>query len=464
MRNLPSVDRVLAHPAISTAASATPRTMVVKAVRSAIEEARQAAKAGKSDEPGSIDSIASRACEIIKQMMAPSLKSAINATGVIIHTGLGRSVLAEDAVEAIKRAASKHCTLEIDIETGRRGSRIAHVESLLCELTGAESAAVVNNNAAAVVLAIGTMAHDREVLISRGELVEIGGRFRMPDVIRAAGCRLVEVGTTNRTRISDYEAAITENTALILKVHPSNYCIVGFTEEASIEELVELGRKTHVPVMHDIGSGALIDLSQFGIKDEPMVQDSVRAGCDVVAFSGDKLMGSVQAGILVGKRESIEECRRNPLARALRVDKLTLAGLEATLRIMREPEDAIAKIPTLRYISRTINEIDEMAKKLADRLRETLGKEFEIATEESVCKVGGGSLPGQNLPSIAVAIRSKLVTPDEIAVFFRKHGKAIIGRVENDAFLLDMRTVESDEIDEIITRAQEISRLNNANG
>lgn len=456
MRNLPSVDRVLAHPAVMEAASNAPRSTAVEAVRLAVEEARQAIKAGASGKSLSIDAIAYRACEIIGQVTLPSLKPAINASGVIIHTGLGRSVLAEEAVEALRRAASQHCTLEIDIETGRRGSRISHVANLLCKLTGAEAAAVVNNNAAAVMLAIGTIARGRDVLISRGELVEIGGRFRMPEVIEAAGCRLVEVGTTNRTRISDYEAAVTENTALILKVHPSNYWIVGFTEEVSIEELVELGRKARVPVMHDIGSGALIDMNQFGLKNEPMVQDSMRAGCDIAAFSGDKLLGSVQAGILVGRKDIIEECRRNPLARAFRVDKLTLAGLEATLRIMIEPNEALKKIPTLRYISRPADEIAELANKLAGRLKKTLGKEFDVSTEETASKVGGGSLPGQDIPSTAVVIRSKRMGAEEIAAFFRKHSTAIIGRVENEAFMLDMRTVESDEIDEIITRAQEI--------
>jgi L-seryl-tRNA(Ser) seleniumtransferase len=334
---------------------------------------------------------------------------------------------------------------------------MSHVEGLLRRLTGAQSAMIVNNNAAAVLLAINTLADGQEVVISRGQLVEIGGQFRIPDVIRQAGCRLVEVGATNRTRISDYASTITEETALILRVHPSNFRIVGFTEEAALGELVELGESRGVPVMDDLGSGSLIDMARFGLRDEPTVQDSVRAGCDIIAFSGDKLLGGTQAGILLGRTDLIERCKRNPLARVVRVDKLTLAGLEATLRLYLDPDRALTAIPALRYISRPLPEIAKQAESLAASLQDALGDGYYIEAVDVRSQVGGGSLPEQDLPSKAVTLRSDRISAEDSSSWFRRHRVPIFGRIENGRLVFDLRTVEPAEAIIIVDRARELS-------
>lgn len=458
MRQLPSVDKLLAHSALERLAQRIPRPLVVEAVRQSIEDARAAIKAGQ-DMNTDLDTLAESAQRLASQKAGPSLRPAINATGVILHTGLGRAVLAPEAREAIAAVASGHSTLEIDVETGHRGFRIHHVEELLCRLTGAEAATVVNNNAAAVLLAINTLARNLEVVISRGQLVEIGGQFRIPEIIERAGCRLVEVGTTNRTRISDFADAVTEETGLILRVHPSNFRVVGFTEEPAIGELVELGRSAFVPVMDDLGSGALIDLSRFGLHGEPLVQDSVRAGCDVITFSGDKLLGGTQCGIMVGSIETIDQCKQSPLARVVRVDKLTLAGLEATLRLYLEPERAMESIPTLRYIARPLAEIDRQARGLASRLRRVLGPDFEVDVADVRSEVGGGSLPGRDLPSKAVTLRSNRISAEDLSGMFRMHQTPIFGRIEHDRVVFDLRTVEPAETKTILECAAEIARI-----
>lgn len=453
LRQIPSVDSVLAHPMIIAASHNIARPILLRAIRHVLDELRQAIHQNESIAI-EIDTVVAEAIASAEQEMQSSLRKAINATGIILHTGLGRAVLADAACEAISSIAYGHSTLEVDVESGRRGSRIGHVEDILKNLTGAEAATVVNNNAAAVLLAVNTFAEGKDVIISRGQLVEIGGQFRVPDVIKSAGCRLVEVGTTNRTRISDYEAAITPDTGLILRVHPSNFKIVGFTEEPTIAELAKLGKEAGIPVMDDLGSGALIDLSLLGIKDEPTAQDSVRANCDVISFSGDKLLGATQAGILIGKTEFIEKCRKNPLARALRVDKLTLAGLEATIRLYYDQENAIKAIPTLRYISRSLSQIEKLADELSEKLRSILGILVDIRIENVMSQVGGGSLPGQNLESKAVTLRSDHFSAEDSINWFRKHKVPIFGRIENDRLIFDVRTLESEEIDIIVDRAR----------
>ena len=369
----------------------------------------------------------------------PHLRRIINATGVVVHTNLGRAPLPDSALEHIYNIGRYYSNLEFDLDRGFRGSRYVHVQELLCEITGAEDALVVNNNAGAVLITLNTLAKGKEVVVSRGELVEIGGSFRIPDVMEWAGCTLKEVGTTNKTRLSDYEKAINENTALLLKVHKSNYAIVGFTEEVRTEELVDLGKRYGIPVMEDLGSGCLIDFSEYGLMKEPTVQEVVQAGVEVATFSGDKLLGGPQAGIIVGKREIIQAIRKNPLNRALRIDKLTLAGLEMVLRIYREEERAIKEVPTLAMILKSQSELKKSATKLSRNLKKLglQGFEFEIA--RTVGRTGGGALPLLELPSYAVKVKTERTTVDELKAYLRKFDVPIIGRIEDDALYLDVR-------------------------
>lgn len=439
-RKLPAVTRLLDDPRIAGACGELPRPVVVDALRRVLQDAREAGTAP------SVDDLVEAALLRARVLNRRSLRKAINATGVILHTGLGRAVLCDAARQAIAEVASGHSTLEIDLASGRRGDRQSHVAGLLRELTGAESAAVFNNNAGAVLLAVTALAAGREVIISRGELVEIGGAFRMPDIIRAAGARLVEVGTTNRTRLNDYEEAIGPETALILRCHPSNFRIVGFTEEAPARELVELGRKTGIPVMEDLGSGALLEEVLRGAGPVGTLSASIRHGFDVVTASGDKLLGGPQAGIVIGKQRYIHSIRRHPMARALRVDKLTLAGLEATLRVYREPDRAAEQIPTLRYLFRTRAELEEMAMQLQRLITEQAGDFAEAACVPSVSQVGGGSLPGEDLPTVCVAVRPARASEDALAACLRQADPPVFGRLEGGILLLDPRTLEPDEL------------------
>ena len=420
-RGLPSVNRVLESPALRELANALPAKLLTEAARAALSSARQTLIAASDGAAPNIEveALAREAAAIALRCFAPVLQAAINATGIVLHTGLGRARLAPAAVSAINEIAANHCNLEIDRDTGKRGSRREAVRDLLCELTGAEDAAVVNNCAGAVLLSIAALAAGGEVLISRGELVEIGGEFRMPDIIQASGAILVEVGATNRTRLQDYRAAITERTALILRCRPSNFAIIGFTEETDLAELAALGRERNIPVMEDQGSGALLDMSRFGIAGgKGTLRDSIRAGANLVTASGDKLLGGPQAGLILGEAARVEQIIAHPLARALRVDKFTLAALEATLRLYRAPDAAITQIPTLRYMAREEPELDWMARLLANRIRAAAPPGLlEITRIAENSQVGGGSLPGENLPSICVCLRSvnNLLTPDVFA-------------------------------------------------
>lgn len=378
-----------------------------------------------------------------------SLRRVINATGIVIHTNLGRSPLSEKAIKEIVKIAKYYSNLEFDLKEGKRGSRYVHVEEILKEITEAESALVVNNNAAAVLISLNTLAYGKEVIVSRGELVEIGGSFRIPEVMKWSGCILKEVGTTNKTHLFDYEKAITENTALILKVHRSNFEIVGFTKEVSLEELVKLGRKFGIPVMKDLGSGCFVDFSEYGMKKEPTVQEVLRAGVDIVTFSGDKLLGGPQAGIILGKKEFIEKIRKNPLNRALRIDKLTLAGLEATLRLYRDKILAIEHIPVLKMILMPKEKLYKKANYLLKKLKKLKLKDFNFKIVETINKTGGGALPTLDLTSYAVAVESKF-SAHTIQKLLRENDPPIITRIEEDRVLIDVRCLFDEDYKEIV--------------
>ena len=375
-----------------------------------------------------------------------TLRRVINATGVIVHTNLGRAPLPSEAIEHLIEIARYYSNLEYNLLEGKRGSRYSHVEELLKELTGAEAALVVNNNASAVLITLNTLANGREVIVSRGELVEIGGSFRIPEVMKWAGCILKEVGTTNKTYLFDYENAITENTALLLKVHKSNYAIVGFTKEVSTEELVALGKKRGIPVMEDLGSGCLVDFSKYGLMKEPTVQEVLKAGVDVVTFSGDKLLGGPQAGIILGKKEIIEKIRKNPLNRAIRIDKLTLAALEATLKLYRDENLAIEKIPVLKMILTKKETLKRKANRLFKAIKELNLPKAKVYLIPTVAKTGGGALPLLNIPSYGVALEIDGFSPQELQKKLRKNEPPIIAITEEKAIVFEVRTLFDEDI------------------
>ncbi|MHB0977728.1 MAG: L-seryl-tRNA(Sec) selenium transferase [Candidatus Aquicultorales bacterium] len=450
LRRLPKVDAVLDTPATQELLQAYPRELVVEGVRNAIDERRKAILEGENGALDvSTDALVAEVARALQEKMKPSLRRVINATGVVIHTNIGRSILSQAAVEAVTMAASNYSNLEFDVKTGSRGSRHSHVERILRDLTGAEAAMAVNNNAAAVLLALSTMASGKEAVVSRGELVEIGGAFRIPDVMLQSGVTLREVGTTNKTRVQDYRTAVNEETALLMKVHPSNFTIVGFTSEASLEELVDLGRELSLPVLQDLGSGVLVDLAKYGLPHEPTVQESVAAGVDVVTFSGDKLLGGPQAGVIVGRKEYVEKMKKHPLARALRLDKMTIAALEATLLDYYDIDRAVVVNPTLRMITQSQESAMRHARSLAKKIREAAGRMADVSVEQEVARVGGGSLPLAEIPSAVIAVRSKKSCAD-VEAALRAFDPPVIVRVKEDAVLVDPRTVRSHEERELV--------------
>lgn len=458
LRRLPAIEKLVSDPLVASLGAAVPRSILLQAARSVVDRLRERSSSGEplTDSDLSLESVAAAVRDTALRMARNSLRRAINATGIILHTGLGRAVLSDAAREAVMQVASGHSTLEIDIESGSRGSRSAHYSCILSQLCGAEAALAVNNNAGAVLLALNTIALGREIIVSRGQLVEIGGSFRMPEIMSRAGAKLVEVGTTNRTRISDYELAITENTGMLLRVHPSNFRIVGFAQDASLFEISDLGKRYSIPVMDDLGSGALLDLSSFGMRAEPLVAESLRAGADIVTFSGDKLMGGPQAGLIVGRRELVDAMAVNPLARALRLDKLVLAALEATLRLYLEPETLAATLPSIRCITRPADEVTAEVTRLKKRLDSLRLPDVHTAMLDGSSEVGGGSLPGEQIPTTLLAVTKTDLSPDAIALAFRHNDPPILGRVANDAFLLDLRTVLPGEPDQIVKAASGI--------
>ncbi len=454
LRQIPGVDTLLQLEPVRDALSRHPRKLVLDAIREELEETRKSILQTSGSLPA-IDpmKIAHQIEQRANRLSAFTLRPVINATGIVIHTNLGRSLLPDEAVERIQKLCIGYNNLEYDLQLGQRGSRYTHAETILRELTGSEAALVVNNNAGAVFLLLNTLARGREVVVSRGQLVEIGGSFRIPDVMSASGAILKEVGTTNRTHLKDYVAAITDQTALLMKVHTSNYRIVGFTKEVSLDEMVTLGRERGLPVVEDLGSGCFVNLSPFGLQGETTVQETIRTGVDLVAFSGDKLLGGPQAGIIVGRKDLIERCRKNPITRALRVDKMTLAALEATLRLYRDERQAIEKIPTLRMISLSPAELNGRAEKLASAIQTADCKDvLRIDVRQGFSQVGGGSLPAQDLPGFIVTVKSTEFSPNQIEEFLRRCDPPIIGRIESDHFVMDLRTVLPEQM-EIITQA-----------
>ena len=441
LRAIPSVDRVLSCQAAGPVLARFQRAYVTESVRAVLDEVRQQLTADTRHASPSPEEVLKLALARIDAQQPLPLRTVINATGVVLHTNLGRALLAPEAVDAVARVATHPTNLEYDITRGERGDRDDLITDDLCALTGAEAATVVNNNAAAVLLALNTLAEGREVVVSRGELIEIGGSFRIPDVMTKSAAQLREVGTTNRTHANDYAAAITPQTALLLKVHTSNYRIVGFTSEVSLADLVDIGHARDVPVMEDLGSGALVDLSAYGLPKEPVVADRIRMGADVVTFSGDKLLGGPQAGIIVGRRALIARIKRNPLKRALRCDKLTLAALAATLRLYRTAPDLRAALPTLRWLTRPLAEMEAVGAVALPALRAALGEGFVVELIDSESEIGSGALPVENLPTKAISIAHPTIGADDIAQMFRNADPPIIGRIQAGRFLLDLRGI-----------------------
>jgi len=446
LRLLPSVDELLHSDRGQQLVQRFSRSMTLQAVRASISHARAQIRQGASC--ASSDEILSVAEHILDVSQRPNLQPVINGTGVIINTNLGRSPLSQEALQAVQRVAGGYTNLEYELEAGERGSRHSHVSALLCELTGAEAALVTNNNAAAVLLALSTLAAGREVIISRGQLVEIGGGFRVPDVMSQSGCKLIEVGTTNRTRLSDYSAAITERTALLLTVHPSNFQIVGFTESTPVESLAELAHQHGLLLMDDLGSGCLLASEHYGLGHEPMPQESIATGADVVCFSGDKLLGGPQAGILVGKTAVLQRISKHPLMRAMRIDKMTLAALEATLRHYQR-EEAETHIPIWRMIAASPGSIAGRAASWVSRLQK-YGIPARMQRGEST--VGGGSLPGETLPTTLLALDAGNVSMslDELAKRLRLRNSPLIVRILRDALLVDPRTVLEEQDNAVV--------------
>jgi L-seryl-tRNA(Ser) seleniumtransferase len=438
LRRLPSVDQVLRLLAERPEAHAIPHARLTEAVRAALDEERRRARA-ESRTPANADTIVARVAKSLAQAGVFSLRPIINATGVVLHTNLGRALLSPLARERVGLVADAYSNLELDLATKERGSRYSHVAALLRRLTGAEDAVVVNNNAAAVLLALETLAHGKEVIVSRGELIEIGGEFRIPDIMRRSGAVLREVGATNRTHLRDYAEAIGPATALVLKVHPSNYRIVGFTADVPSRALVDLGRERGVPVMEDLGSGSLIDLRADGFPYEPTVPEVVAAGVDLVSFSGDKLLGGPQAGILVGASAIVAKLKKNPLNRALRIDKLTIAALEATLYAY-DAGTARDTVPTLRMLTEPLPSVRARARRVLARLELPVAKTLSARVVDDVSQVGGGALPTVELPTAAVAFGPGPQVR-ELDAALRRGDPAVIGRIADDTLLLDCRTV-----------------------
>lgn len=438
LRKIPKVDELLRRPALAE----LPPLPAAEAVRQELDALRKGMLAGEIAEVPDGETLEKRILARLRRNQLPSLRGVINGTGVVLHTNLGRACLSERAAQAAWDVARGYSTLEYDVEQGARGLRYAHVEPLLCRLTGAEAALVVNNNAAAVLLILSAIAAGGEVITSRGELVEIGGSFRVPDIMEACGCRLREVGTTNRTHLEDYERAIGEETRALLKVHTSNFRVVGFTESVPLADLTALAHKRGLPMVEDLGSGCLVDLETFGIHGEPTVQDSVRAGVDIVSFSGDKLLGGPQAGIILGSREWIARLRRHPLTRAMRVDKMTLAALEATLRSYAEGM-ALEEVPALRMLGASPEELQARARALCDLLTAG-GVSAEVIPEQD--QVGGGSVPTQLLPTFVVAVLPARGTVDGLEEALRRRERPIVGRIAHDRYLLDARTLRQEDL------------------
>jgi L-seryl-tRNA(Ser) seleniumtransferase len=458
LRQLPKIDEIILLLEKTKVFERAPREIVVRICRSAVAELREtilkSRDGGKGFVPPSPEQIASSAARKVEDLHRPSLRRVVNATGIVLHTNLGRAPLCEEALNHVIDVSRGYSNLEYDLGKGRRGLRYDHVSKILCDLTGAEDALVVNNNAAAVLLVLNTLAAGKEAVVSRGELIEIGGEFRIPDVMEKSGAVLREVGTTNRTHLSDYEKAIGDKTGLLLKVHTSNFLILGFTEEVQLPELVALGRRRGIPVMSDLGSGCLIETEPYGLKKEPTVQETLKTGVDVVTFSGDKLLGGPQAGIILGRRETLDPVKKNPLNRALRIDKMTLAALEATMRLYLNEAEALRSIRGLRVLTEPVEEVERRARRFFRRLKKANIEGLTISLRKGSSMAGGGSLPTQEIPSLLLSLRSSKLSANAVEEHLRRFDPPIIARIADEEVLFDLRTVASEEFD-IIRRALE---------
>jgi L-seryl-tRNA(Ser) seleniumtransferase len=449
LRRLPGVDRILEKIKSDPFFINVPVSLVTRSIREVIESLRLKIleNGGVTTDPFLDENIIIEKVKSgVNASLSLNLFRTINATGVVIHTNLGRSLIADAAVENLLSISARYSNLEFDIQSGKRGSRYRAVEDILCELTGSQAAMVVNNNAAAVLLCLDTLAKGKEVVVSRGELVEIGGSFRIPDVMARSGAILKEIGSTNRTHLKDYVLALQDETGLLLKVHTSNYRVTGFTASVSLGELVLLGKSRGIPVMEDLGSGTLMDFSRYGMQKEPTIQESVATGADVVTFSGDKLLGGPQAGIILGSKEILDQIKQNPLTRALRIDKLTLAALESTLHLYRDPEKARQSIPTLRMLTMPILDIQDRADRLYSYLSGISDSRLILTRQTASSRAGGGSLPMLDIPTVCVGIQVENVSTNAVDEFLRHYSTPVIGRIENDRVLMDVRTIQDDEL------------------
>lgn len=447
-RSIPKVDVLLEDPDIVTLIENHHRDVVVDVIREEIDKLRNFIK--ENDDVNLIEEKINNLIENIKisteKVYSYNIKKVINGTGTILHTNLGRAIISKKHADYLSEVVTSYSNLEYNLEEGKRGERYSHFEKLICKITGAEAVMAVNNNAAAVMLVLSSMAAEREVIVSRGELVEVGGKFRIPDVMKSSNAHLVEIGTTNKTHLEDYEDAISENTGAFLKVHTSNFKILGFTESVSIEELCKLGREKDIPVIEDIGSGVLVDLSKYGLEYEPTVQDSIKAGVDVVSFSGDKLLGGPQAGIIVGKKKYIDKMKKNPLTRAFRIDKFTATILEMIFHEYLNEEDAIKNIPVLSLITKDLKEIEKNANALFNKI-ENLKNVADINIKDTLSQIGGGSLPAERIKSKSVTIMPKNISTQFLEAKLRAGKNPVVGRISEEKLIIDMRTVLEDEID-----------------
>ena len=458
-RKIPSVDRLLSSPELTKISSKYPRNLILRAINQVLEEVREDIQ--KNDVTKSlgelkIGQVSKKVVDRLQLLSRPSLKPVINATGVIVHTNLGRSILADRVIKRFRPLSEGYSNLEYDLENGKRGSRYSHVEGILKEITSAEAAMVVNNNAAAVLISLDTLARGREVIVSRGQLVEIGGSFSVTDGSVNSFSNMVEGWTTNKTHIWDYEEKIGPDTALLLKVHQSNFQIVGFTEDVETSELMALGKKYGIPLMEDLGSGCLVDLSKYGLLKEPTVQEVLDNGVDLVTFSGDKLLGGPQAGIILGRKDLVEAIKKNQLSRALRIDKLTLLALEETLTLYRDERAAVNEIPTLEMICQSYDGLDKKAQKLTEMLAGSETENYTLERIDGCSRIGGGALPLQELPTRLLCLTPKKISAQEMEGWLRSYDPPIIVRIETDQVLLDMRTIQERELK---TVAQALKKL-----
>ena len=459
LRQLPAIENLLNTQEMLGLQDTYARPLVTEALRAVVADLRNGILSGDLTQFPEQTEYAERTLQKIVEKIGARMRPVVNATGTVTHTNLGRSLLSPAACEAIQQAAENYVNLEYDLATGKRGHRDRITEPLLQQLTDCEAATVVNNNAAAVLLALQTMARGKEVIVSRGELIEIGGAFRVPDVMAASGAILREVGTTNRTHLRDYAEAINENTGLLLKVHPSNYKILGFTSTPEMEELTALGAQRGIPTMEDLGSGALIDMAAYGLPHEPLVGERIASGVDVVTFSGDKLLGGPQAGLIVGKSEWIEKMRKNPMMRALRVDKLIIAGLFATLQLYLTGGPATAQFPMLNRYTRTVETLQTLAAALKTQLQERFEGKVEVQVSETYGQIGSGALPVEILPSVALVLEPLNVSAEILASYFRDATVPVIGRIKNDRFWLDLRTIYEREHAWLVEAATEVAKM-----